>query len=286
VGDKSKIEWTDATWNPVTGCDKISPGCTNCYAEGVAKRWWGERPFTDVQCHDDRLEQPKGWKKSRLVFVNSMSDLFHEKVPDSFIAKVFEMMNACPQHKFQVLTKRPARMKAFLKDFYGLVNGEYKPIHNVWLGVSVENQKTADERLPLLLQTPAEVRFVSCEPLLDEVDLMAYMDHGIGRICPACGQDRGHNREIGGSGCSGLDWVIVGGESGHSGRPMKPAWPNKLHHQCKVAKVMFFFKQWGKWMPGGTAGMKKAPGPKWKPEHGGGELYGMELKAMPQQGEA
>lgn len=206
--DKTKIQWTDATWNPVTGCSKVSSGCKNCYAEAVAGRWWGERKFTDVQTHADRLDQPLRWRRPRRVFVNSMSDLFHDAVPDAFIDRVFAVMALAPRHTFQVLTKRPGRMRDYMgklsvsgsvesvvqrleaaaqamgvsdegqcqiaNALYGSLGAGRNvgwPMRNVWLGVSVEDQRAADERIPLLLQTPAAVRFLSCEPLLSGVDL-------------------------------------------------------------------------------------------------------------------
>jgi protein gp37 len=197
----TNIEWTDATWNPVTGCTKVSAGCKNCYAEGVAHRFWttqygGARKFTDVRTHADRLDEPLRSRKPRRVFVNSMSDLFHDSVPDAFIDQVFAVMALAPRHTFQVLTKRPARMLAYCRtlgrhhetDRVSLTakardgengfrwilgaNGWHLP--NVWLGVSCENQATADERIPLLLQTPAAVRFLSCEPLLGPIDLAGW----------------------------------------------------------------------------------------------------------------
>src|SRR4030043_622195 len=162
MAQKSKIEWTESTWNPVTGCTKVSDGCKNCYAECMAKRFWRNgvngdnyRPFTEVRCHPARLEQPLHWKKPAHIFVDSMSDLFHKDVPNTFIDQVFWIMMMAPIHIFIVLTKRPKRMLEW-------VNKNYQnPLPNVWLGVSVEDQKTADERIPLLLQTPAAMRFVS-----------------------------------------------------------------------------------------------------------------------------
>jgi protein gp37 len=235
------IEWTatkniDGTitkgkvWNPVTGCTKVSQGCKNCYAEVLAKRFWGERKFTDVQCHPERLEQPLHWRKPSRVFVNSMSDLFHPDVPDEFIYSVWNIISQSPQHTYQILTKRPERM------FRRLSNLGFR--ENVWIGVSVEDQATADDRIPLLLQTPAAVRFVSCEPLLGPVDLSEWLfpdethpSHGILTGDPQ------------------LDWVIVGGESGPHARPMHPDWARSLRDQCQAAGVPFFFKQWGQWLP-------------------------------------
>jgi protein gp37 len=194
ANDRSSIEWTDATWSPVTGCTKVSEGCRHCYAETMAKRFWGDRHFGDVQCHPDRLEQPLRWRKPRRVFVNSMSDLFHPAVPDDFIDRVFAVMALCPQHTFQVLTKRPERMRAWFdggehlrmtrcfRNFqhYTKPVGPW-PLPNVWLGVSVEDQATADERIPVLLDTPSALCFVSAEPLLGEIDLGMWLLGGGGR---------------------------------------------------------------------------------------------------------
>ncbi|RIT69238.1 DUF5131 family protein [Mycobacteroides abscessus] len=258
MGDKTGIEWTDATWNPVTGCDKVSPGCDHCYAETFAERWRGtpghyfETGF-DVQLRPDKLALPLRWTKPRKVFVNSMSDLFHDKVPDEYIARVFAVMALAPQHTFQLLTKRHGRMRALLRD------GEFQqqvydawgqlempkgrpsmedwpwsgwPLPNVWLGVSAEDQKRADLRIPALLDTPAAVRFVSAEPLLGPINLHT---DPIEASSPFWG--------------SQLDWVIVGGESGPGARPMHPDWARSMRDQCVAAGVPFLFKQWGEWSP-------------------------------------
>ena len=246
---KTKIEWTDRVWNPVTGCTKVSQGCKNCYAETIAKRFWGDRLFSDVQCHPDRLSQPERWRKPAKVFVNSMSDLFHEQVSDHFIDHVFNIMAGC-DHTFQILTKRPERMMEYMTRISQVAKIDYA-WPNVWLGVSVEDQATADERIPLLLQTPAAVRFVSCEPLLGPVDLNKKF------ICPECG-GAGFEDSVYCSFCTGaqaispiyrLDWVICGGESGPHARPMHPDWASSLRDQCQAAGVPFFFKQWGTWLP-------------------------------------
>lgn len=213
---KTKIEWTETVWNPVTGCSKVSQGCKNCYAETIAKRFWGDRKFTDVICHEDRLEQPLHWKKPRMIFVNSMSDLFHEDVPFEFIDRCFNVMSACDWHTYQVLTKRPERMN----EFFGKHN---PPSRNVWLGVSVEDQTTADERIPLLLQTPASVRWISAEPLLERINITKYLGK--------------------------LDWVVVGGESGQSKRPFEIFWAQDLYNQCLGYKKPFFMKQVDKVRP-------------------------------------
>lgn len=223
----SKIEWTDETWNPVTGCTKISPGCKNCYAETIANRFWKDRKFTDVRLEEDRLTQPLHWKKPRMIFVNSMSDLFHEDVPFEFIDKVISAISQSPQHIFQILTKRPKRAL----EYFMLPSSDL--LENVWLGVSVENQQTADERIPILLQTPAVVRWISAEPLLSEINLEHYLPLVVG----------GKVRD------SGLDWVVVGGESGTNKRPFNPDWARVIRDQCKIVNVPFFMKQIDKVKP-------------------------------------
>ena len=210
---RSQIEWTDATWNPVTGCTQVSPGCAHCYAKTFAERFRGvpghpyERGF-DLQLRPERLDQPLRWKKPRTIFVNSMSDLFHPDVPADYIADVFEVMHAALRHRFQVLTKRAERL------------AELAPSlpwpENVWMGVSVENQRWTSRVAPLR-ETPAAVKFLSCEPLLGPLEL-----------------------EL-----TGIDWVIVGGESGPGARPMSPEWARGVRDQCVEASVPFFFKQWG-----------------------------------------
>jgi protein gp37 len=255
MSDKTRIEWTDATWNPVTGCTKVSDGCKHCYAErqwarlaaNPATRYHG-RKFTDVQEHGDILDQPLRWKKPRRIFVDGMSDLFHPDVSDRFIADVFGVMAACPQHTFQVLTKRPERMRKLIgAGCMGRFESDAEeaaalytdalpdwPLPNVWLGVSVEDQATADERIPLLLDTPAAVRWVSCEPLLGPVDLRPYLDWSFA-FADMSRPD--------------LDWVVVGGESGPKARPIHPDWVRSLRDQCAAADVPFLFKQWGEWLP-------------------------------------
>lgn len=240
----STIGWTNYTWNPVTGCQKISPGCKNCYAETMFNRLasmsnkaslpYQGRKFTDVMCHPARLDQPLHLKKPKMIFVNSMSDLFHEDVPFEFIHKVFYRMKSTPQHTYQILTKRPERMLAFIMDFIPLL--KFEPLKNVWLGVSVENQKTADKRIPLLLQTPAAVRWISAEPLLEGINIFGY-------LFPLEVQMEGYKHYK----RAGLDWVIVGGESGPKARVIKPEWVRSLRDQCKITTIPFFFKQWGEW---------------------------------------
>jgi protein gp37 len=281
MSDRSGIEWTDATWNPVTGCTKVSPGCDHCYAATFAERWRGvpghhfENGF-DLTLRPDKLTLPMSWRAPRRIFVNSMSDLFHADVPEDYIASVFAVMAATPQHTYQVLTKRHARMRALLRspDFTRRVTDHLAilarhrdggqpvmdpialawPLPNVWLGVSVEDQRWADIRVPVLLDTPAAVRFLSCEPLLGRLDLGRWLgiEHydsfGWGEELLAALAGR-----VGPAG--GLHWVIVGGESGHRARPMDPEWVRDLREQCQAARVPFLFKQWGQWAPTGQLGV-------------------------------
>ena len=245
------IEWTQETWNPVSGCSKVSQGCKNCYAEVMAKRLAGrygypkEDPFA-VTLHRDRLDMPLRWKTPRNIFVNSMSDLFHPEVPDDFIEEVFAVMACAPQHTFQVLTKRPERMAKWFSSNMrdGMVAGaaqmlgyrnllprvtmrEFWPLRNVWIGTSVENQPAADWRIPHLLKCPAEGRFLSCEPLLGPLNVRPFLEpYG-----PA------------------VHWVISGGESGPRARPCHEDWVRSLRDQCTGSEVPFFFKQWGRWLP-------------------------------------
>ncbi|MFA4084288.1 phage Gp37/Gp68 family protein [Mycobacteroides salmoniphilum] len=264
MGDKTGIEWADSTWNPITGCDKVSPGCDRCYAETFAERWRGteghyfEHGF-DVQLRPDKLALPLRWTKPRRIFVNSMSDLFHDKVPDDYIANVFAVMARATQHTFQVLTKRHGRMRSLLSSdlfrrrmYDYLVSIDYAwirdkplswPLPNVWLGVSAEDQKRADLRIPALLDTPAAVRFVSAEPLLGPIRLDA---DWLPISCRDCNCDSGCNPP---ANWRWIDWVIVGGESGHGARPMHPDWARSLRDQCVAAGVPFLFKQWGEWAP-------------------------------------
>lgn len=230
----TKIEWTNQTWNPVTGCSKISPGCKNCYAERFAKRLqnMGLAKYLngfDVTIHPETLNEPYTWKKPRMVFVNSMSDLFHEDVPIDFIAKVFRAMYDNPRHTFQVLTKRPDYMLEFMVTHFA---SEWPP-KNVWLGVSVENQEQANNRIPKLLKVPAGVRFLSCEPLLEKIDISVFLYSGF--ISPV------HNDVV--------NWVIVGGESGPGARPMRTDWARSIRDQCSSAGIPFFMKQMAKKAP-------------------------------------
>lgn len=237
---KTKIAWTDYSWNPVTGCSTVSTGCINCYAEKMARRLAGRAGYPetpnhfDVTLRPDRIDQPVRWQKSGRVFVCSMGDLFHEDVPFDFIERAFTTMAACNGlHTFQVLTKRPERMREFYASRQYLASEQFaeNPYSNVWLGVSVENQQTADERIPILLQVPAAVRFVSVEPMLGPVDLSYYWLKALDwRTNP--------DPELEGPG-----WVIVGCESGPGRRPMELWWAAHLVAQCHTAQVPVFVKQ-------------------------------------------
>lgn len=227
----SKIEWTDKTWNPVTGCTKVSQGCKHCYAETFYERFHGKGSFRNVTCHEARLRIPFSWKKPSMVFVNSMSDLFHEDVPFAFIRSVLHTIYHAPLHIFQVLTKRPQRMVEF---FQWLDNSDLAAnFPNMWLGVSVEDQKAADERIPLLLQVPAVVRFLSCEPLLGPLNIYQHLAYGEWDL------------NLSTATTQKINWVICGGESGNGARPMQPEWVRSMCDQCTSAGVPFFFKQWG-----------------------------------------
>ncbi len=254
----TKIEWADKVWNPTTGCSKISAGCANCYAEKIANRFWGERKFTDIKCHPERLEQPLKWRKPQRIFVNSMSDPFHEDVPFEFIDKVFVTMSEARRQTFIILTKRPERMKQYINSdrpnhkrigysqFGEKINW---PLKNVWLGVSVENQEQ-DWRIKYLLETLAAVRFVSVEPMLGLVDVKKYLwskQQVNGTLFNAPISVSGYDlaKLVG---LNGLDWVICGGETGPGARPMSPKWVRCLKDQCVEAGVPFFFKSWGEWL--------------------------------------
>uniref|UniRef100_A0A6H1ZDZ4 Phage protein Gp37/Gp68 n=1 Tax=viral metagenome TaxID=1070528 RepID=A0A6H1ZDZ4_9ZZZZ len=241
----SKIEWTDETWNPITGCTKISPGCKNCYAERMAKRLAGrcgypkDSPF-EVALHPDKLDQPLRWRKPRRVFVCSMGDLFHEDVPTPWIYDVFQRMESCPQHIFMLLTKRPERMRSMVMG--GVTGWETSHREHIWLGVTAENQEQADKRIPVLLSIPAAVRFVSVEPMLSTVDLCHLQPNDPPVEIDALNGTHGVTRPHGGKSAK-LDWVICGGESGPGARPMHPDWARGLRDQCVGAGVPFFFKQ-------------------------------------------
>jgi protein gp37 len=302
MSDRSKIEWTDATWNPLVGCSRVSQGCVNCYAErhayrfarqagtvyeGTAKLVNGKPTFTGrVNINARMLDAPLRWRRPRRIFVNSMSDLFHENVPDTVINVIFAIMSLAPQHTFQVLTKRPERMLSYLsrpalartiaEEGFGMVceavhrnprtrvgkgvklvgdiaHLQAWPLPNLWLGVSVEDQDAANARIPLLLQTPAAVRFLSCEPLLGAVNLTEirrregedlnewhFIDNALtGFRAHKCGGATGPK----------IDWVIAGGESGPRARPMHPDWVRSLRDQCAGFGLPFLFKQWGEYRP-------------------------------------
>ena len=228
---KSKIEWTEQTWNPVTGCTKISAGCKHCYAESLSKRLramgtpgYGQ-PFTTVTTLPNRLNQPLKRKKPTMYFVNSMSDLFHNQVPFSFVDEVMAVIRQTPQHVYQILTKRGGRMRTYFEN--------RNVPDNAWLGVSVENRKYGCPRIGQLQAIDAKTRFLSIEPLLDDVGLLSL---------------------------TGIHWVIVGGESGPKARPMEKEWVTSIKEQCEEAGVDFFFKQWGTWGADGIKRTKNANG--------------------------
>ena len=243
----TKIEWTDETWEVVKGCTPASEGCANCYArrlaEGRLRRFY-PKGFGNVEVQPGKLSQPFKMRRPRRIFVCSRSDLFHERVPDAYIGLVFEVMDASFQHTFQVLTKRPDRMVQWQKLWL-----KHWP-DNVWAGVSVENQARAEERLPLLAQVPAKVRWVSLEPLLGPVDLKPWLrwrhhpELCAPERCAACDptMQRGIVERV-------LDWVVLGGESGPNARPMHPDWVRTIRDRCREAGVPFWFKQWGEWVP-------------------------------------
>lgn len=259
MSDRTAIEWTDATWNPVTGCTKVSPGCAYCYAERLTLRFKRGGRFipgeASIQLHPERINQPLRWKKPRRIFVNSMSDLFHEDVPDTFIRHVFMVMALASQHTFQVLTKRPERMSAFMRateteSLQYLLGDIWResgrpwtwPLPNVWLGVTAENQRMANQRIPLLMQVPAAVRFVSLEPLLGPISFR-WAPWSPTKVRDATGSPAEDHLD----GLRCLDWVIVGGESGGPERRRLVAlqWVRSIRDECLEANVPFFFKQWG-----------------------------------------
>jgi len=234
VAQTTQIEWTDATWNPTTGCTKIGPGCDNCYAHRFAERWRGieNHPYEqgfDLRLWPSRLEQPSLWKKPRMIFVNSMSDLFHKGVDRKFVDKIFDSMEHANWHVYQVLTKRSSLMRNYIRNRY---SGDKVPKH-IWLGVSVEDAGHK-ARIDHLRQINSEARFISFEPLLGSI---GFVD------------------------LSGIAWAIVGGESGPRARPMEPSWATELRDRCEAAKVAFFFKQWGGARP--KAGGRLLEGEEW-----------------------
>jgi protein gp37 len=286
MGDRSAIEWTDATWNPIVGCSIVSPGCTNCYAmsmaaridkmtlsshyEGLTKQVNGKQVWTGKLARAPYyiFTAPLRWKRPRRIFVNSMGDLFHEDVPDAWIDTVFAVMVIAHEHIYQVLTKRSARMRAYFSDELKMRGRIYDaaeklstekfgsrsiglgvwPLPNVWLGVSAENQHWLVQRATDLVETPAAVRFLSCEPLLNPLDLTPF-------IFPVnqwahLGGDWLNNYPF----CypkNRINWIIAGGESGPGARPMHPDWARSIRDQCAAAGVAFFFKQWGEFLPVG-----------------------------------
>lgn len=265
--NNSKIEWTDKTWNPVTGCTKVSQGCKHCYAERIYERFNGKGSFKNVICHDDRLSQPFKWKKPAMVFVNSMSDLFHEDVPFEFIRKVMGVIHDKQIHTFQILTKRAERMYEFFK----WLNNSNLAVNfpNMWLGVSVEDQKSANERIPFLLQVPSAVRFLSCEPLLGPVNLAEIRPEESLHYFNCLSAPILHKGYM--PDAQGLvNWVIVGGESGPGARAMHPEWASTIRDQCKKANVPFFFKQWGEYTDGAKGNI---PVSKWNMVGNDGSIY-------------
>ncbi len=231
MATNSKIEWTEQTWNPVTGCTKVSPGCKYCYAETMSTRLRAmgapgyENGFNQITLIEERLSQPKSRRKPTMYFVNSMSDLFHDKVPFDYIDKVFETIETTPQHTYQILTKRSSRMREYFET-------RLVP-KNAWLGVSVEDKSYGKPRIKDLQKIRARTRFLSVEPLLEDLDRVPL---------------------------SGIHWVIVGGESGVKSRPMRESWAISIKNQCERANVDFFFKQWGSWGEDGIKRSKKDNG--------------------------
>lgn len=303
MSDGSKIEWTDATWNPVTGCSVVSPGCKHCYAMKLAGTrlahhlsragltvetaagpvWNGQVRFNEIS-----LDQPLWWKRPRRIFVCAHGDLFHENVPDEWIDRLFAVMALCPQHTFQVLTKRAKRMRDYFasrpaaqhleawawanppgslpvtmheaqawllpgatEEQRHLYHAQLPawPLPNVWLGVSAEDQERANERIPELLEMPAAVRFVSLEPLLSAIDLTRLNPQALFPLNALRAWADSLSPYADPEPCPRIDWVIVGGESGPKARPMHPDWARSLRDQCQAASVPFFFKQWGEWHP-------------------------------------
>lgn len=304
---ETAIEWTERSWNPIVGCTIVSPGCTNCYAMAIAERFkhaYQGRPFAGAPAEamtrkvngksvwtgqltpapERTLTEPLRRRKPTTWFVNSMGDLFHESVPDAWIDRVFAVMALTPQHTFQVLTKRSARMRHYFDDFRrALTTSDYIkaamweiserrtdhfhggwPLRNVWLGVSAEDQRRADERIPDLLATPAAIRFVSAEPLLGPINFTGIATEvsggkhvNAGMLNALSGAAAWHPTGVDDQGrafvqrreFAKLDWIIVGGESGPGARPMHPDWARHIRDQCAAAGTAFFFKQWGEWAP-------------------------------------
>lgn len=268
MSGKTAIQWATDTWNPVTGCSRVSEGCRHCYAETLSHRFgYTTLPWTHVNAaknvvlHPERLKDPATWRKPRRIFVNSMSDLWHEQVPGSFINDVWMVMRNAKQHTYLILTKRPERLLDWTRKKAAATGWPIAEIWPswVWLGVSVERQREADERIPILLETPAAVRFLSCEPLLEPLDLLEYVAPSALLRCIRHHQRTNHPCGGGGDtaeceGCGtvwengevGLHWIIVGGESGVGARPMQMAWARSLLAQCWEAQVPVFVKQLGR----------------------------------------
>lgn len=306
MGDRTKIEWADATWNPTRGCSRVSEGCRHCYAERMAGRFSGpglayeglaamhgnEARWTgELRLVPEVLELPLRWARPRRIFVDSMSDLFHERMPAGWIDRVFSVMARAPQHQFLILTKRPQRMQSYVALAGSRAARRAEafatwPLPNVWLGVSVESEATAFARIPVLLETRAALRFLSCEPLLGPIDLRPFLAHkdvtslrithgsfdadvllsplveiGIGTA------DVIERPAIG--------WVITGGESGPHSRPMQLEWARALRDQCARAGVPFFFKQWGDWRPDGDRMVRVGKG------SAGSRLDGVQHREIP-----
>lgn len=240
MSGKTKIEWADKVWNPVTGCTPKSAGCEHCYAKSIHDRFMNSTPFEKVVLHEERLSLPERWKPS-VIFVDSMGDLFHEQVPFDFAARVFLVMASMPQHTFMVLTKREDRMIAFFDWINHSSRKEFCTPPNIWMGVSIENQENADKRVPKMLMAPVWHRFVSVAPMLGPVDLEPYLQY------PPFHEN--FKMTWNESDFEGIELVICEGESGTGARPMHPEWVRALRDQCVEAHVPFFFKQWGRWMP-------------------------------------
>ncbi len=293
MADKTQIEWTDATWNPITGCSVVSAGCKHCYAMKLAGTRLRNHPSRalltketaagpvwtgEVRFNSEWLDQPIRWRRPRKVFVCAHGDLFHDDIPDDWIDRVFAVMALAPQHTFQVLTKRARRMRDYMRaggrfsDILEIVrNSELGywaggdklppqswPLPNVWLGVSVEDQAAADLRIPMLLETPAAVRWISAEPLLGPVDLtdicIKYGSGSEDHFSALFDSDDDEADSI-----PYIDWIVAGGESGTNARPMHPDWVRSLRDQCAAVGVPFLFKQWGEWLPGRQRGVGPEP---------------------------
>lgn len=274
MADKTKIEWSDATWNVITGCSPVSPGCANCYAAqlagtrlknhpsraGLTKCVNGKPVWTgEVRFNEEWLRQPLSWKKPRRIFVCAHGDLFHEAVKDEWLDQIFAVMAQASHHTFQILTKRPERMRCYLQALYFGRLREVEELkegflQNVWIGVTVENQEQAEARIPLLLQAQAEKHFISVEPMLGPIRIDTIRTGIYTYVLPLdgeCLQSKNEDNPVDTyrDKCPRIDWVICGGESGPNARPVHPDWVRSLRDQCKEARVPFFFKQWGEWWP-------------------------------------